>query len=202
MRRFSALILALATVPAFGQELRGPYIGLGIDQIDYSDTIYRIDMDDTAMSQKLIAGFRFNDTLAFEAHYAESDEFVTNASGWVQPFTSPIGPIGGPTTARFAGTFDSYEVRALAHQGAWVLGVGYFSADSAFTLNGTSDWSEFGGGLETFAGGAENSDSGFSIIIGGQWDIGDWGIRAEYSYYDLEANADAFSLGVGMQYRF
>jgi hypothetical protein len=196
MRLSLALLLALVSLPSFGQgELRGAYIGLGIDQIDYSATFYRIDMDDTAMSKKLIAGFRFKDTLAFEAHYAESDEFVTNASGFVVPFTSPIGPIGGNTTARFAGTFDSFEVRALTHQGVWVLGIGYFSADAEFSLNGTS---QFG----PFAGGAENSDSGYSLIIGGQWDIGDWGIRAEYEYYDLEADADAFSLGVGMQYRF
>jgi hypothetical protein len=95
MRHFAALLLTLASVPTFGQELRGPYIGLGIDQIDYSSTLYRIEMDDTAMSHKLVAGFRFKDTLAFEAHYAESDEFVSNASGYVVPFTSPIGPIGG-----------------------------------------------------------------------------------------------------------
>jgi hypothetical protein len=175
--------------------LRGPYIGFGFDQIDYSATIYRIDMDDAAMSKKLVAGFRFKDTLAFEAHMAESDEFVTNVAGPVVPFTSPIGPIGGYTTARFAGSFDSVEIRALTHQGAWVLGIGYFSADAEFDLSGTSD---FG----AFAGRSESSDSGFSLIIGGQWDIGDWGIRAEYSYFDLEAEADAFALGVGMQYRF
>jgi hypothetical protein len=195
MRRFPALLLALACAPAFAQEVRGPYIGFGIDQIDYSAPLYRVELDDTAMSQKLVAGFRFSETLAFEAYYAESDEFVANESGWVQPWTSPIGPIGFDTTATIVGTFDSFEVRALTHQGAWVLGVGYFSADAKFDLSGTS-------GFGPFAGGWENSDSGFSIIIGGQWDIGDFGIRAEYSYYDLEADADGSSLGVGMQYRF
>ena len=182
--------------PAFSQEeLRGPYVGFGIDQIDYSSTIYRIGMDDKAMSQKLIAGFRFKETLAFEAHYAESDEFVANESGFIPPWTSPIGPIGFDTTARFVGTFDSFEVRALVHQGVWILGIGYFSADAEFDLSGTS-------GFGPFAGRSEASDSGFSLIIGLQWDIGDWGIRTEYSYYDLEADADGSSLGVGMQYRF
>ncbi len=196
MRRIPALLLALASFASFGQEeLRGPYVGFGIDQIDYASTIYRIEMDERAMSQKLIAGFRFKDTLAFEAHYAESDEFVANESGFVIPWTSPIGPIGFDTTARFVGTFDSFEVRALTHQGVWVLGVGYFSADAEFDLSGTS-------GFGPFAGRSEASDSGFSVIIGLQWDIGDWGIRAEYSYYDLEANADGASVGVGMQYRF
>jgi hypothetical protein len=201
MRRILALLLALASFPSFGQDdVRGPYVGFGIDQIDYSVAFYRIDMDDTAMSKKLIAGFRFKETLAFEAHYAESDEFVDDFSGFVPPFTSPIGPIGGNTTARVAGTFDSFEVRALTHQGSSVLGIGYFSADAEFTVNGTSDVSSQISG--PFSGGAENSDSGYSLIIGGQWDIGDFGIRAEYEYYDLEADADAFSLGVGMQYRF
>ena len=195
MRRISALLLALASLPTFGQELRGPYIGFGIDQIDYSSTNYRIEMDDKAMSQKLIAGFRFKDTLAFEAHYAESDEFVGTFSGYVTPFTSPIGPIGFDTTARMVGTFDSFEVRVLTHQGAWVLGIGYFSSDAEFDLSGSS---AFG----PFVGRSESSDSGFSVIIGGQWDIGNWGIRAEYSYYDLEADADGSTLGVGMQYRF
>jgi len=195
MRRVSVLLLALASVPTFGQEIRGPYVGFGIDQIDYSSTTYRIEMDDKAMSQKFIAGFRFKETLAFEVHYAQSDEFVANESGFVPPFTSPIGPIGFDTTARFVGTFDSFEIRALAHQGHWVLGVGYFSADAEFDFSGTS-------GFGPFAGRSENSDSGFSIIIGLQWDIGNWGIRTEYSYYDLEADADGSSLGVGMQYRF
>ena len=195
MRRVSVLLLALASVPTFGQEIRGPYIGFGIDQIDYSSTIYRIEMDDKEMSLKLIAGFRFKETLAFEFHYAESDEFVANESGFVIPFTSPIGPIGFDTTARFVGTFDSFEVRALVHQGVWVLGIGYFSADADFDLSGTSFFGPF-------AGRSEASDSGFSAIIGLQWDIGDWGIRTEYSYYDLEADADGSSLGVGMQYRF
>jgi hypothetical protein len=136
MRRLPLLLLALASVPTSGQEVRGPYIGFGIDQIDYSAPIYRVELDDTAMSQKLVGGFRFNETLAVEAHYAESDEFVETFSGYVLPFTSPIGPIGFDTTAQFVGTFDSVEIRALAHQGVWVLGVGYFSADADFDLNG------------------------------------------------------------------
>lgn len=196
MRRFSALLLALAGASAFGQEVRGPYVGIGIDQVDYSATLYRIDMDDKAMAQRLVAGFRFNDTLAVEATYAESDEFVDNFSGYVTPFTSQIGVIGFNTTAQITGTFDSFGVRALAHQGHWVLGVGYFSADAEFDIRGTS---EQGG---DFAGRSEASDSGFSIIIGLQWDVGHFGIRAEYNYYDLEADADGSSLGAGMHYRF
>ena len=196
MRRFSALLLALASVSAFGQEIRGPYVGIGVDQIDYSATLYRIDMDDKAMSQKLIAGFRFKETFAVEVTFGQSDEFVGDFSGFVPPFTSPIGEIGFNTNARITGTFDSFDVRALAHQGHWVLGVGYFSADAEFDIRGTSDLDG------DFAGGAQNSDSGFSLIIGLQWDVGNFGIRAEYDYYDLEAGADGSSLGAGMHYRF
>ena len=106
MRRLTALLLALAGAPTFAQEVRGPYVGFGIDQIDYSASLYRVEMDDSAMSRKLVAGFRFRETLAFEAHYAESDDFVANESGYVLPWTSPIGPIGFDTTATIVGAFD------------------------------------------------------------------------------------------------
>lgn len=195
MRRLSILLLALASGHALAQEVRGPYVGLGFDQINYSNTIHRLDFDEKLTSPKLVAGFRFRDDLSFEGSYGQSD-LVSDLSGNVVPgFTSPIGPIGGPTTARLEGNVDILQARVVSHQGHALLGIGFFAVDSDLTLTGTSNYGPF-------TGSTQERESGFSIFLGLHWDVGAWGIRGEYSYFDMDGEVDVSTFGTGFHYRF
>lgn len=199
MRRLSALLLALASGQTFAQEARGPYIGLGYDQIDYSYTIHRLDFDETLSTPKLVAGFRFRESLSFEGSYSQSN-MDSDLSGNVVPgFTSPIGPIGGPTVAHLEGNVDILQARVISHQGHVLLGAGFFAVDSDQTLTGTSNYGPF-------TGTNQERESGLSIFLGLQWDVGNWGIRGEYSYFDTDGNQtidlEISTFGAGFHYRF
>ena len=197
MRRLSVLLLALASVQTFAQETRGAYVGFGYDQISYDNTIYRIDFDDTLLSPKLVGGFRFNDSLSFEASYGESEDLDVIKTGDIfPPFTSPIGPIGGPITAHFEGNFDLVQARVISHQGHVLLGIGFFAADSDLSVEGSSQ--DYG----PFANSFQERESGISIFLGLQWDVGHWGIRGEYSYFDMDGDVAASAFGAGFHYRF
>jgi Outer membrane protein beta-barrel domain len=197
MRCLLALLLTLASAQTIAQEARGPYIGFGIDQINYSNSIYRIDYDDSIMSEKLTAGFRFHDSLSLEATYSPGNDFSVTETGTIfPPFTSPIGPIGGDVTAHFDGSMDIFQARAISHQGHVLLGIGFFATDTDLSLSGTS--ASYG----PFGTAVQESDSGYLIFLGLHWDIGQWAVRGEYSYYDMENEADASSFGTGFLYRF
>jgi hypothetical protein len=195
MRRLTALLLALASGQAFAQEVRGPYVGLGYDQINYSNTVHRLDFDETLTSPKLVAGFRFRETYSFEGSYSQSD-MVSDLSGNVVPgFTSRIGPISGPTTARLEGNVDILQARVISYQGHVLLGAGFFAVDSDLTVTGTSNYGPF-------AGTTQERESGLSIFLGLQWDVGSWGIRGEYSYFDMDGEVDISTFGAGFLYLF
>ena len=196
MRRLSALLLALASGQTLAQEeVRGPYVGLGYDVIDYSYTIHRLDFDETLETPKLVAGFRFRESLSFEGSYSQSN-MESDLSGNVVPgFTSPIGPISGPTTARLEGNVDILQARVISHQGHVLLGAGFFAVDSDQTLTGTSN-------LGPFTGTNQERESGLSIFLGLQWDLGAWGVRGEYSYFDMDGEVDISTFGAGFHYRF
>ena len=199
MRRLSGLLLVLASGQAFAQDaqdVRGPYVGLGYDQINYSTTVLeRLDFDEKLTNPKLVAGFRFNEGLSFEGSYGEAD-LVSDLSGDVfPPYTSPVGPIGGATTARLQGNIDTIQARVISHQGHVLLGAGFFAVDADLNLMGTSDYGPF-------ATSSQERESGLSIFLGLQWDVGHWGIRGEYSYFDMDGPADISTCGGGFHYRF
>jgi len=124
----------------------------------------------------------------------------SDLSGNVVPgFTSPIGPISGPTTARLEGNVDILQARVISHQGHVLLGAGFFAVDSDQTLTGTSN-------PGPFTGTNQERESGLSIFLGLQWDVGNWGIRGEYSYFDTDGNQaidlEISTFGAGFHYRF
>jgi len=200
MRRLAALLLALASGQTLAQEeVRGPYVGLGFDQIEYSMTIHRLDFDENLTSPKLVAGFRFRESFAFEGSYSQSNMDSDLSGDVFPPFTSPIGPIGGPTTAHLEGNVDILQARVISHQGHVVLGAGFFAVDSDQNLTGTSAYGPI-------ADSVQERESGLSILLGVQWDVGNWGIRGEYVYFDTDGNQDIdveiSTLGVGFHYQF
>ena len=196
MRRLLALGLVLAGGPALAQDGLGGYIGLGIGTLDYEDTIYNLNYGDSASNLKFTGGYRFNETLAFEGYYGESDTFVKNMSGFTPLFLDQSRDIAGFNyNARLEGSFEVLEFRVQAHTKWVVLGLGYFMADLKGSIVGDSDFGPFDGTLN-------DSESGYSIIVGFQWDHNDWGIRAEYEYFDVSSPADATILGLGIHYGF
>jgi opacity protein-like surface antigen len=124
----------------------------------------------------------------------------SDLSGNIVPgFTSPIGPISGPTTAHLEGSVDILQARVISHQGHVLLGAGFFAVDSNHNLTGASS-------LGPFAGSNQERESGLSIFLGLQWDVGNWGIRGEYSYFDTDGNQtidlEISTFGAGFHYRF
>ena len=203
MRSITALAITLACVPVLAQEARGPYVGAGIAQVDYENNFFgRFDVGETDMVPQLAVGFRFNDKLAFETVYTTEADFSQNMSGNVPLFLDSNRDVaGGPYTARYTGSFDSIEVRVLSHAGEkLVLGAGLFWSDFQGRMVGTSPPIDpFDG---TFEGRINDSESGFSVLIGLEFDIGRLSIRPEYEYYDLSSPADAQVFSVKLNYGF
>jgi opacity protein-like surface antigen len=210
MRRLLILSLVLAVTPALAQEGLGPYIGVGLGQLDYEDGFRsRLDYGDTVSTTSLRGGYRFNDTLAFEGIYGTSGTFGVDFNGSFPNFSADGGiTVGGPTVARLSGDLDYIELRVLAHAGHVVFGLGSFSVDISGEMTGVTQFD--GSALNppqlpgsSFKTSLADSENGYTILIGAQWEIGEkWGIRAEYEYFDLSSPADATILGVSMQYGF
>jgi hypothetical protein len=49
---------------------------------------------------------------------------------------------------------------------------------------------------------ASDTESGMSIVLGGQWDLERLGIRVELEAYDMDNVESAYHYGVGVHYRF
>jgi opacity protein-like surface antigen len=208
MRRLLTLALVLISTSVLAQEERGPYIGLGLGQLDYEDTfLNRLDYDDTMTSTSIRGGFRFNETLAFEGVYGNPSSFNVHKSGLIPTFLAENGTyVGGEFDARLSGDLDYMEVRVLAHAGHVLFGLGYYTLDVTGNIVGTTQLAlneppQPAGA--SFSSSLSDSDHGYSILIGAQWDFSErWGIRAEYEYFDVSSPADVLILGVGVQYKF
>lgn len=186
MRSFVVLLIALFGASALAQTETGPYIGLGLGQLDYEESDFGLTFDDTTLAYKVYGGYRFTETWALEAAYGKTDDLE-----W-----SDFGSIPGVISANLSGDYDFIEIRALAHLSAFIVGIGYWDADLNATLSGTLT---FPG---PFSYSASDSDSGASAILGGQWDLDKWSIRGEFEVFDTESNVDAYTVGVGLHYRF
>jgi hypothetical protein len=204
MRPLIALILTLISVPTFAQnDYHGPYVGLGIAQIDYeTNFLLWFDVDEADVVPRLIAGFRFSDKFAFEAVYNARADFTDRMAGNVPIFLDSNGDAaGGAYTANYTGNFESVEIRVLAHAGnKMVFGVGLFSSSFKGQLIGsTPPISPYDG---SFEGRRSDDDNGYVLIIGAQIDVGNWGIRPAYEYFGVSSPADATSLSVQFTYGF
>lgn len=202
MRRSILLLALLASAPVLSQEARGPYVGLGIAQMNYKTSfLIWFDVDEVETVPRLFAGFRPNEKMAFEAVYTGKADYAARMSGHVPNFLDSNGNVGGGNyVANYTGSFDSLELRILAHAGNFVFGTGIFSSDFSGRLIGSTP--PIGPYDGNFEGRIDDSDTGFMLIIGGQFDIGNWGIRPEYEYFDAASPGSASSLGVQFSYRF
>jgi hypothetical protein len=188
MRVLTAISMLMVCTVGLAQEESGPYIAFGIGQLDYEEDAFGLTLDDTTLSYKIYGGYRFDETWAFEAYYGQTDDLEWTDAGNL--------PGLGTYSARLAGDYDIVSLRGLAHFGWFVVGIGYWDADLSASLTGTSDFTG------PFAESASGSDSGASLIAGGEWDLGGWAIRAEFEYFDTESTVDAYNLGIGVQFGF
>ena len=133
----------------------------------------QFDFHATALSYKVYGGFRFDDTWAIEASYGQTYELTGSATLGTQN-----------TTVR--AEYDFLAVRGLVHVKAFFGGIGYWQAtvdDTPFSPH----W---------------KSDSGVSIVLGGQWDLDRIGIRVEAEAYDMDSADAGYNYAVGAHYRF
>lgn len=196
MGRSLAILLALASAPAWAQDVQGPYLGIGVGLLDYRTNKHRIDFEDTAASFKLTGGYRVNDLLSFEGYYSRTEDYSIGRSDFLFPFTSPSGPVGGDVTARLEGYYEVKEIRLLLHAPYVLAGIGYFSGDFSGNLVGSS--SMFG----PFEAPASDSEQGVTYIVGVQWSLERLRLRAEYEYFETEDPISASTLAFVIQYGF
>lgn len=166
----------------------GAYLGFGLGQLDYEEDAFGVTFEDTALAYKLYGGYRFNETWALEGLYGNTSDLKWSAAG-------PLPGLGN-VTATLSGDYEILEVRGLAHIRAFFAGIGLWDAEVDATLSGSS--TIFG----AFSESASSSDSGLSLILGGQWDFELWRVRAEYELFDTESSVDAYTLDLGVHYRF
>jgi opacity protein-like surface antigen len=204
MRRLIALFVIFACTPALAQDDRGPYVGLGIAQVTHDNNfMIWFDVSETATAPRLVAGFRFNEKLAFEAVYADSADFSASLSGSAPNFLDSNSNVaGGNYTAKYTGSLETAEIRVLAHAGYWVFGAGLFWSDLTDRLIGSTAPPPLPEFSNDFEGRHIDSDTGYALIIGAQFDIGNWGIRPEYEYYDVSGPSDVSSFAANFTYRF
>ena len=156
---------------------RGAYLGLSMGLLNYSDSTGIGRIEENTLLTKIYGGFRFGKRWSVEASYGRAQDFETTEETRFF-FASPE-----IFTLR---DFEILEVRGLAHFGSFYAGVGVWRLDSTMTRYVPS--STFG--PYTY----DRSDSGSSVILGGEWDFDRFSLRTEIERYD-----DTWTLGIGFQ---
>lgn len=207
MRSLMFVVLALFSSSLLAQEGRGPYVGVGVGQLDYGDTIRGlIEFSDTTTSLALSGGFWLNSVVAVEGVVSLSSDIDTVQAGNVGTFRAANGVfVAGNYQARVVGEVDYTEVRLVATARHFVIGLGLFNMDVSGTMSGTS---EFQADIisqapdAVFRDSIEQSANGYSLSLGVQWKIKQrWSVRAEYETFDL-SRPDGDLLTSSVQFRF
>jgi hypothetical protein len=180
--------LALWSAGALAQDQSGAYLGGGLGQFDFvEEGAGSLAIDDTALSYRVYGGYRFNDTFAVEGSYGKTDEMSESDQFIVGPNT---------VNATVRAEYDFLEARGLAHLKAFFAGIGYWEAD----LSASVDINSVLTGPISVP--ASDTDSGVSVVLGGQWDLDRVGVRVELAAYDMDNVESAYNFGLGVYYRF
>jgi hypothetical protein len=186
IRKALVCCLALWSAGALAQDKSGAYLGGGLGQFDFHEEgDGTLVVDDTALAYKVYGGYRFNDTWAVEGAFWQPDELTRFATQ----------PAPGIVNATVRAQYDFLETRGLAHVKAFFAGIGYWEADLAANVDVNTTFGPFS------LPGAD-SDSGVSVVLGGQWDLERVGIRVEVEAYEMDNVDSAYYYGVGVHYRF
>lgn len=189
LRKWIIAAMLLAGNAAWAQDDdAGGYFGVGLGQLDYEEESFGLTLEDTTLAYKLYGGYRFDDTWAFEASYGQTSDLKWSDSGFV--------PGLGDASVTLSGDYEVLEIRGVAHLRAFMIGLGLWDADLNASLSGTTT------STGPFAASASDSDSGLSVILGGEWKMDTWNLRAEYEFFDTESTVDAYTLSLGLHFRF
>ena len=184
MNRLGAFASALLiSVPAFGQEESGAYVGIGLGQLDHEERD-PFKFQDESVFWQIHGGYRFGENWALEGAYGQSNDLDSSWSD--RAF--------GPLRVDFSADYEFLQIRGLKHFGKLFIGLGLWKSEEESVLINTP--SRFGPITQS------TSDSGSSIAVGGQWDFTRTSIRTEYEHFDTRDIVDVSKLGVSVQFRF
>lgn len=188
-------ILLLASLSAFACAAQaaepGFYVGAGIGnsgiEVDGNDPnlgdIDDRDFEGDDVGYKLLAGFRVVDWFGVEASWNDFGTPDDAAEVGNVPIETEFETDGFDLTAvGLLPIGESFDLFAKA---------GYFIWDLEGTANN-------GGVVES----VENDGEDFTYGVGGQWNPGNFGLRAEYQVYDIEGLDDVWFLSLGALFRF
>jgi hypothetical protein len=178
IRKALVCCLVLWSTGASAQDKVGAYVGGSFGQFFYQEEgVGDPLIDDTAPSLKVYGGYRFNEILAVEGAYGQTDEMSAYRREPLSPRTD------ASLTVR--AEYELLEVRGLAHVKSFFAGIGYWAANP----NGHRDAATFSPGGSAGPSSSvpvSDTDSGVSLVLGGQWDLGDVGVRIEVEAYDMD----------------
>lgn len=174
MRALIALVL-LGTASAASAQV-GPYAGFALGGLNYSEpTSSTRSYDDNTPTYRLYGGYRISETWGIE--------------GILSTVSSVDGSI--PLNRSFRTKFDPIvEVRGLAYFGRFLAGLGLWDANTTHSRT-----------TRNLQLSQTRSDSGLSLIIGGEWQKDKWGIRLEYELMDSDTYSHPSTLTLGGHFR-
>jgi hypothetical protein len=176
--RFASAIVAvgaLGTSAAMAAE--GPYVGAGILQSRFDSDHFSVDdVDDDAISWKILAGYKFTPTFGIEAGYIDFGKS-----------DAPSLAVGGPFKAEA-------EAFSLFGTGSWPVGpVDLFVKVGAARVDADGNV-----GAVLF----ENKETEFAYGAGAQFNMGPLGIRAEYEKFDTDVIGDLDVISLSAVFTF
>jgi len=191
MRWIAASLFCLAAVAAHGQEISGPYVGVGAGLLNYEDDGEESGarVSDSAGIYRIVGGYQLNSNYAIEASWGRSTDLKEQFFGVVNDeiVTLDFGVEAEVRTLR---------VLALApFSGISMFGsLGYYDADFTTTWSLAIPQNPQRGSFKT-------SDSGVMVAGGIQYDWPRIALRAEYEWLDTD-DVDAAALNVIAVFRF
>lgn len=180
-------IILFTSASAIGQEVAGPYIGIGIDRFDHETRDLFIRFQDESPSWKIYGGYRFGEHWALEGAYGRANDLNSSVSEF------PVA--ADPLTLDFSVDYEFLQMRGLRYFGNFYVGLGLWKSEQYSVLIATPT-SPFGPIRQS------ESDSGASIVIGGQWDLDRFSIRTEFEHFDTKNFVDVSRVGVSAHFRF
>lgn len=153
-------------------------------------------LDDSELAWKLFGGWDVTRNLGVEVSYGRASELTSTWSEQVGDVT---------VSANLSTSIDIGTVRAMGYLpfrlGAIFGGLGYFNAETRSTQDIGLSVAGAGGVLNTVNLGGSATDSGPTAIVGLQWRLPFFMLRADYELMDMNAGRAA-TVNVGVSVGF
>ena len=171
-----------------------------VDEIvgDVTQTIgiRSVRLEDSELSWKIFGGWNITGNLGVEVSYGRANELTST-------FTEQFGDV--TVSANLSTNIDIGTARVMGYLpfrvGAFFGGLGYFSAETSSTQNVGLVVSGVGSVQNAVNLGGSATDSGATAIVGFQWALPTFVLRADYELLDMNAGSAA-TLSAGVSLRF